>query len=248
MAPLLLVGFASDIEASLHRALNSQGYSILTTQTTSQALQVVRDAAPTLILIYGELPEGPYAPAANEGFELCHAIRALPDGQRNLIIFISHQDTLDSKMSGFMAGADDYITIPFQMTELLLRVDALRRRLSLNVMSDGAAASWVHFGPILLDPPTGNVQIGGRYEQLTPVESRLLAYLITNAARPSSTEELLRHVWRLEPGTGDPALVRVHVRNLRAKLESSPTAPKLLKTSQRLGYYLAQDETDEPNC
>ena len=245
MASVLLVGFASDIEASLSRALRAQGHTIQAAQTASTALRIVREATPVLILIHAELQPDAGVSTPHDGFELCGAIRALPDGHKSMIIFINHQDTLANKLSSFIVGADDYLAIPFQMAELILRIDALLRRSALGVAPSAVTSSWLRFGPLALDQTTGDVWIADRHEQLTPMETRLLRYLIANPGRPCSAEDLLRHVWRQDPGTGDPVLVRVHMRHLRAKLETDPAAPKLLKTNRRLGYYLAQDEINE---
>jgi len=249
MASVLLVGFAPDLEASLQRTLSAGGHTIRTVRTASAAPQMLLgEAMPALILIRTELPPDTEASTLRDGFALCSAIRALPNGPLSMIILIDHQERLSDKLNGFMVGADEYLVIPFQMAELTLRVDALLRRSSLTAAPATANASVTHFGPLVLDQTTGAIRIADRHEQLTPVEVRLLIYLIANAGRPCTAEELLRHVWRQEPGTGDPALVRMHIRHLRAKLEAEPTAPKLLKTSQRSGYFVAGGETNESDC
>lgn len=247
MASLLLAGFAPDIAASLTRALSAQGHTLQATPLASVALRLVRETRPALILMHVELQPDLETGAPRDGLELCSAIRALPDGEKYMIIIINHQDTLTDKLSGFMVGGDDYLTIPFQMAELVLRVAALLRRSSFGpAQPQPATDACLRVGPLAFNTTTGEILIADRHEQLTPVEARLLSYLITHPDRPCSSEELLRHVWHQHPGAGDPALVRVHMRHLRAKLEADPTAPKLLKTSKRLGYYLAQGECDEP--
>jgi two-component system response regulator RpaA len=249
MASVLLVGFAPDIEASLCRAWHSQGHTIQTARLASAALRIASAAMPALILIHVELPLEPPTSPLRDGFALCRAFRLLPEGEKSMIVFITHhRDTVADKLSGFRAGGDDYLTMPCQMAELPLRLEALLRRSRFNLALKAATATWHRFGPLALDPTDGDVWIAERHEQLTPVETRLLSYLIASAGRPCSTAELLRHVWRKEAGIGDPALVRVHMRHLRAKLETDPTAPKLLKSSQRLGYFLAQDQINEPIC
>jgi DNA-binding response OmpR family regulator len=236
MAAVLLIGFDSALEASLYRALNSQGHSIQTARTAAVAQRVIGQAMPAVILLNTDLPPDTEGALPQDGFALCDLIRAQPGGAETLIAFITHRDATADRLSGFVAGADDYIVIPFPMPELILRTNAWLRRIAVSTSVESA---WLRFGPLVLDCNTGDLRIGERHELLTPVEVHLLRYLISCPGRPVSAEELLRHVWRQDPGTGDPALVRVHMRNLRAKLEDNPAAPSLLLTSPRQGYYLA---------
>jgi DNA-binding response OmpR family regulator len=240
MASVLLIGFDSALGASLYRALNNEGHSIQSAQTAAAALRVVGQAMPALILLNTDLPAAAPETLTQDGFTLCSAIRGQPGGADTLIAFITHRDATADRLSGFTAGADDYIVIPFPMAELMLRINAWLRRAAASPTGESA---WLRFGSLALDCNTGDLWIAERHEVLTPVEVRLLQYLIANAERPAAAEELLHHVWRQDPGVGDPALVRTHMRNLRAKLEAEPTAPKLLRTSARQGYYLTQ----EPN-
>jgi DNA-binding response OmpR family regulator len=243
MAAVLLIGFDSGLEASLYRALNNQGHSIQTARTAAAALRISGQAMPALILLDTDLPADAAEPPLQDGFALCNLIRAQPGGAEALIAFITHRDATADRLSGFVAGADDYIVIPFQMPELVLRANAWLRRVAVSAPVESA---WLRFGPLVLDCNTGDLWIAERHERLTPVEVRLLCYLISCPGRPVSAEELLRHVWRQDPGTGDPVLVRVHMRNLRAKLEADPAAPSLLLTSPRQGYYLAPEPNHGP--
>ena len=239
MAAVLLIGFDAGLEASLYRALSDQGHSIQTARTAADALRISGQAMPALILLHTDLPADTAAPPLEDGFALCGIIRAQPGGAETLIAFITHRDATADRLSGFVAGADDYIVIPFQMPELILRTNAWLRR---SAVSPSVESAWLRSDPLVLDCNTGNLWIGERHEILTPIEVRLLRYLAACPDRPVSAEELLRHVWRQDPGTGDPALVRVHMRNLRAKLEADPAAPKLLLNSPRQGYYLTQEQ------
>ncbi len=243
MASVLLIGFDSALEASLYRALSGQGHSIQTARTAAATLRILREAMPALILLNTDLPPDAEGTTAPDGFALCDLIRAQPGGAAAQIGFITHRDAMADRLSGFVAGADDYIVIPFQMSELILRTNAWLRRMAFNTPVETA---WLRFGPLVLDCNTGDLWIAERHELLTPVEVRLLRYLISCPGRPVSAEELLRHVWRQDPSTGDPVLVRVHMRNLRAKLEDNPAVPSLLLTSPRQGYYLAQEQNHGP--
>ena len=239
MASVLLIGFDSALEASLNRALGGQGHSIQTAQTASAALRIIGQAMPALILLNADLPPDAEETQSRDGFALCGMIRAQPGGAETLIAFITYRDAMTDRLSGFVAGADDYIVIPFQMPELILRTNAWLRRIGAPPPVE---PTWLRFGPLVLDCSAGDLWIAERHELLTPVEVRLLSYLMSCPGRPISAEELLHHVWHQDTGTGDPGLVRVHMRNLRAKIEDDPAAPQLLLTGSRQGYYLAQEQ------
>lgn len=245
MASILLAGFDPELEVSLFRALRGQGHHVSTEQTATAALRAISETQPALVLLNTDLPEDSAASSLPDGYALCGAIRELPQGPNIMLAFISHRDEVPDKLSGFVAGADDYVTIPFQMPELLLRTTALLRRTCSDSQGELTASTWRRFGKVVYDRKTGEIWIHDRHDALTPVEVRLLDYLIDCAGRPVSAEELLRYVWRQDPGTGDPALVRVHVRNLRAKLERDPNDPQLIKTIARLGYYVPLEGSHE---
>ena len=240
MASILLAGLPYELEGAVNRALAAQGHAVNTAREADQALRVITRSPPALAIVGTGL-------TGSKGLHFCSHVRNIPEGQDLPIIFLTDRDSLADKLDGFAAGVDDVITIPFHLPELTLRVDALLRytvyceytsRQSAQV--SGARPQRRH-GPITLDRQSGEVWLSGRHVTLTPVEARLLDYLMACAGRPTSAEELLRHVWDQPPGVGDPALVRVHIRHLRDKLESDPTAPKLLKTVSRRGYCLTSE-------
>jgi DNA-binding response OmpR family regulator len=143
---------------------------------------------------------------------------------------------IEDKIEGFEAGADDYLTKPFDLRELELRVRALLRR----SLPTEAPKIPLQVGPLSLDPRTFELRVEGKVLLLTPVEFELLYYLMSHAGEVISTERLLREVWEYPPGTGDPNLVRAHIKNLRAKIEPSPDNPIYIKTVSRHGYLISK--------
>ncbi len=148
-------------------------------------------------------------------------------------------DDVEDKIKGLDSGADDYLAMPFHMPELLLRVEALLRRQARLTRKQAPTQPLRRHGDIVLDIHTGYVWRGERRIVVTPVEARLLNYLMTCAGRAVSAEELLQQVWTQAPGCGDPALVRVHIRHLREKLADLTNTVELLKTIPRFGYCMA---------
>lgn len=234
MASILLVGLPRDLQGAVSRALVSHGHTVAAVGDVAAALRSAGQSAPALTIANADLP-------GFDGLYLCQAMRAAPNGADSSVIFLSNAQSLADKLSGFAAGADDYITTPLQMAQLMLRVQALLRRVGSLTEEAPENSPYPRHNTITLNPQTGEVWLSGHSVTLTPVETRLLAYLVASAGRPASAEELLCQVWEQLPGAGDPTLVRVHMRHLRAKLEANPAAPQLLKTVPGLGYCFKQD-------
>ncbi len=177
-----------------------------------------------------------------DGFEVCRQARAEPELANTPILFLTVKQQIDDVLKGFHAGADDYLTKPFDLRELAVRIEALLRR------ANGAkpTVDELQAGPLTLDPTTHKVQVEERTEQLTPREYDLLYYMLRRAGTIVSVDEALQDVWGYEPGAGDPDLVRAHIRNLRLKVEPDPAQPAHIKTVPRRGYiipYLAEPAT-----
>ncbi len=142
----------------------------------------------------------------------------------------------DDRIAGLEAGGDDYLPDLFDLRELGLRVEALLRRSQearrRTVQADVTVAGMkLHTG-------TYSVEVGGREIQLTPVEFELLRYLMLRAGQVVPAERLLQDIWRYYPGTGDPAVVRVQIMNLRSKLEPDRARPAYIKTVYGHGYMI----------
>jgi len=132
-------------------------------------------------------------------------------------------------------GADDYITKPFSLQELELRIQAILRRAQTGPRK-GKPATSLRMGELSLDCRTFEASVAGRTALLTPIEFELLYHLMTHAGEVFSTNRLLQEVWDYPTDTGSPDLVRMHVRNLRAKIEPDYRNPTFIVTVSRHGY------------
>jgi DNA-binding response OmpR family regulator len=253
MAAILLVGIPHNVEISIRRNFQAHGWTPWVTNDVASALHTAAEVQPVLAVLSIEQADQP------QSLRLCSALREVPGCADLLLFVLSTQTHVLDKLEAFAAGADDYLTLPFHVPEFMLRVQALLRRSARYLRETQHAPNpgrRLHAGPaptvsaatgrrnpITLDERTGELLILGQRILLTPIETRLLDYLLRAAGRPVPAEELLCHVWEQPPGTGDPALVRVYMHHLRGKFERYPTLPKVLRTIPRLGYKLAVEET-----
>ncbi len=166
-----------------------------------------------------------------DGFETCRRLRANPQLANIPVIFATSQDTLSDKLEGFDAGADDYVIKPFDLTELQLRIRAVLRRLSPT-----SQEVELNVGTMRLNLLNREISTPDKTIVLTPTEFSLLEYMMHHPGSLLPTGKLLEDVWDYPPGVGDPALVRMHIRNLREKLEPDPSHPQHIKTIGRQGY------------
>ncbi|MDI7277045.1 MAG: response regulator transcription factor, partial [Anaerolineae bacterium] len=171
------------------------------------------------------------------GFQVCQALRArvsepLP------VIFLTARDQLTDIVMGLDFGADDYVTKPFAFPELEARVRGVLRRSTYQRQANAHRLAPVVVKHWTLDPRTFELYIGGQPVRLTPVETDLMAFFMSNHGQAFSANQLLSCVWGYKPGTGGSALVRVTIRNLRKKIEHDPLRPRYLRTLRRRGYML----------
>jgi DNA-binding response OmpR family regulator len=203
--------------------LESSGYKVLAAEDGQQAVETVEHELPDLVILDLMLPK-------LDGYAACQRIRefsAVP------IIMLSARSAQVDLVRGFEVGADDYLTKPFSVTELLMRVQAVLRRSKWpeEIVSRQAFQA----GPIEIDFGQHRVTVHGDPVKLTPTEYRLLTYLASNANRVILHRELLRAVWGPEYGE-ETEYLRVYIRYLRQKLESDPSNPRYLLTQPGAGY------------
>ncbi|MBC7236596.1 MAG: response regulator transcription factor [Chloroflexi bacterium] len=224
MARILVVDDDEYILDIVERTLRQHGHTVTLARDGREALRLLERRPLDLVILDIIMPR-------LSGLEVCRHIRRTPNLADMPILFLTARGQVEDKLEGFEAGADDYLAKPFDLNELVLRVRALLRY-------TGAAASIgvLQIGGMCLDPETGKVQVAGRAVHVTPVEFELLYYLASRAGQTHSTEELLQQVWGYPPGTGSPSLVRMHVLNLRRKIEADPQHPVYLRTVPRHGY------------
>jgi two-component system KDP operon response regulator KdpE len=212
--------------------LESSGFRVLTATDGLEAVQAVEQELPDLVLLDIMLPK-------MDGYAACRRIRefsAVP------VIMLTARSAQVDLVHGFEVGADDYLTKPFDVTELLMRVSAVLRRSKWP--EEVLTRQEFKVGPIEIDFAQHRVSVEGNDVKLTPTEYRLLAYLATNPNRVISHRELLRAVWGPEYGD-ETEYLRVYMRYLRQKLEPEPSNPRYLLTQPGAGYMLYQPEEDQ---
>jgi DNA-binding response OmpR family regulator len=219
------------LRASLRMVLEDEGYDVVEAANAEQALGAVSGSEVDLMLV--DLMLG-----GMDGFSFIR--RARPETEAPIVV-ISARDGVEDIVAALEAGADDYVTKPFDVQEVKARLKALLRRPSMGdanpkVDEDVFVLDSQH-GPLVFDRGAAALTRGGRTIHLTNTEYRVLSVLVENAGRVLSRSSLLEHVW--DPGFfGDERIVDVHVRRLRKKLEMEPSSPSTLVTVRGLGYRL----------
>ena len=173
------------------------------------------------------------------GFDVCRSLRAA--GHNTPVIMLTAREEETDKVLGLELGADDYITKPFSMRELLARVKANIRRSEMAAPAAAGAASpaagRMDLGRISIDQDLMVVCKDGRPLELTQREYELLKFLAAHPGKVFSREALMEHVWNYEGYVGDVRAVDVAVRRLREKVEDDPASPQFVVTRRGLGYY-----------
>ncbi len=205
------------------RASLSHGFRLLEASTAKEALALVTSRSPEVILLDLGLPD-------RDGIDLAREIRGW---SRVPIIVISARGREDDKVEALDAGADDYLTKPFGVNELLARIRVALRR-GADAVSSGPA---FEVGPLRIDLARREVTLGKEAVHLTPIEYRLLTLLAQNAGRVLTQRQILEQVWG-RTHAAQSHYVRVFMAQLRRKIEKDPTRPKLLVTEQGVGYRL----------
>lgn len=170
-----------------------------------------------------------------DGYQVCRQIRGDPLLQELPVLFLTAKAKDEDKIEGFRAGADDYLSKPFNMEELQLRVRAiLRRVVPKHVKAEKPAE--VIAGEVILDCRSFKVTTPNDTALLTNVQFDLLYHLMSNADQVFNSQQLLQDVWDYPRDTGSPELVRAHIKNLREKIEPVPSEPIYIRTIQGHGY------------
>jgi DNA-binding response OmpR family regulator len=230
-ATILAVDDEPHVLKLLKANLEPSGYKILTAADGEQALQIVENELPDLVILDLMLPK-------MDGYAVCRQIRefsAVP------IIMLTARSAEVDLIHGFEVGADDYLTKPFSVTELLMRVQAVLRRSKWP--EEIVSRQGFEAGPIAIDFAQHRVTVDGEPVKLTPTEYRLLTYLASNANRVIMHRELLRAVWGPEYGE-ETEYLRVYIRYLRQKLEPDPSNPQYLLTQPGAGYMFHHPEEE----
>jgi two-component system KDP operon response regulator KdpE len=224
---ILIVDDESSIRRALHNTLHGMGFSVDDASNGEAALHLVREAEYDVVLLDINMP-------GMGGIRACREMRrSLP---RLGILMLTVRDSEDDKVAALDAGADDYITKPFNIRELAARIRAAVRRSSVSNVDPDAE---IRIGNIELDPARRLVRKAGEPVHLTPKEFDLLHYLMAHAGLPITHARLLHAVWGPEYG-GELEYLRTFVRQLRKKLEDEPAEPAYLLTDSHIGYRFAE--------
>jgi DNA-binding response OmpR family regulator len=225
---IVLIEDDESLRSTLLLLLADEGYQVEGHRTGEEALARLDLWDPDLALVDLRLP-------GMSGFDVVAAIRARSDLP---IIIVTAQTDSSDVVSGLEAGADDYITKPFVIEELLARVRAALRRLP----TDPDEPDGLTVGDLVVSPRSGEASVGGESVQLTRTELRLLAALAAADGEIVSREQLLARVWHYDY-LGDSRMVDAHVHRLRLKIETDPADPRRLRTVRGLGYRLVPYDT-----
>jgi two-component system OmpR family response regulator len=220
-ARLLVVDDEATILELLSGSLRFAGYEVVTAASGAEAVREAAASRPDLVLLDVMMPGG-------DGFEVVRRVRdTTPDVP---VIFLTARDEVSDRVTGFDLGADDYVTKPFALDEVLARIKAVLKRTRQT-----ATASRLRVADLELDEDAHEVRRGGEVVALTPTEYRLLRFLMLNAGRVVSKAQIFDHVWEYNPA-GDGGAVEPCISYLRRKVDQAE--PRLIHTIRGVGYVL----------
>jgi two-component system response regulator VicR len=224
---LLLVEDDPAVGQSLRTGLEREGFAVTWVERGQEGTDYARDHNPHLIILDVRLPDG-------SGFDFCHQMRQL--GLRQPIIILTARREETDKVLGLEMGADDYVTKPFSLRELVSRIRAQLRRAYGELSA--ADADVLYAKDLVIDRGRGEVRRGNEIVNLTPTEFRLLVYLARHPEQALSRAQILDAVWGYAPDVESERTVNVHIRRLREKVELDPSRPTLILTVPGIGYRL----------
>jgi two-component system OmpR family response regulator len=224
---ILVVEDDTNLLETVKYNLRKEGYDAIGATDGEQAIDIVRREKPNLIILDIMLPK-------MNGFEVCRILRK--EMTVPVLMLTAKADETD-KIVGLEIGADDYMTKPFSMRELIARVRAMLRRVKMGEASPSVPPTSVKIGDLQIDIARHRSSLAGLELALSPKEFDLLAFLAVNRGLVFSREQLLEKVWCYD-FAGDTRTVDVHIRWLRQKIEADPARPRYLLTVRGTGYKL----------
>jgi len=226
MARVLVADDEQNIRELVAMGLRYEGFEVEAVDNGRAALAGVASFRPDLIVLDVMMPD-------LDGFEVCRRLRA--DGERAPVIFLTARKEIDDRLTGLTIGGDDYLAKPFSFEELVARIRVVLRRTD----AAGDATHRLTFADLELDEEAHEVRRQGTVVNLTPTEFNLLHYLLLNARRVVSKQQILDHVWHYD-FDGDAAVVETYVYYLRKKIDAFD--PPLIQTVRGVGYTLRKPD------
>ena len=224
---VLVVEDEENLVEALRYNLEREGYDVLTARDGEKGLELAKGSNPDIIILDIMLPR-------LDGLEVCRILRR--ENNTPILMLTAKGEEVD-RIVGLELGADDYVTKPFSMRELLARVRAMlrRSRMASEASSSSAASESYTAGDLEVDLSSHTARIAGVALDLKPREFDLLALLVANKGRAISRDQILERLWGYDY-IGDTRTVDVHVRWLREKIETDPGSPKRIITIRGVGY------------
>lgn len=222
---VLVVDDEPHITEVLSTTLRFAGFQVCVAATGGEAVEIVRTEEPAIVVLDVGLPD-------TDGFALCRRLRSM--GNLVPILFLTARDGVADRVAGLGFGADDYITKPFAISEVIARIQAVLRR----VNAEPRPAPVLQVADLELDEEAHEVRRAGRLVELSPTEFRLLRYLMVNHGRVLTKARIRDQVWDYDFG-GGIAVVEKAISQLRSKVDCIASEPRLLRTVRGVGYVLS---------
>jgi len=229
-ATILIVEDEYAVARGVQYAMQQEGYQVTVAASGEEALEVAGELAPDLLVLDVRLP-------GIDGFETLRRLRA--SGSKAPVLMLTARDEEMDKVIGLELGADDYMTKPFGLRELLSRIKALLRR-AYGDLADALGGRLIRHRDLVIDLDRRRVQRGDRRISLTATEFEILRHLASRPGRVFSRRELLELVRDYEALDQDEKTINVHVSHLREKLEDDPVDPIFILTIRGAGYAFAE--------
>jgi len=229
-ATILIVEDEHAVARGIEYALQQEGYTVALARSGEEGLEIAVGQAPDLVVLDVRLP-------GIDGFEVLRRLRAA--GSKAPVLMLTARDDEVDKVIGLELGADDYVTKPFGLRELLSRVKALLRR-AYGDLADAGGGRVIRHDDLIIDLERRRVQRGQRRISLTPTEFEILRHLASRPGRVYTRSELLELLRDYEALDQDEKTINVHVSHLRDKIEDDPSRPVFVQTIRGVGYAFAE--------
>lgn len=227
---LLVVDDEMAITNVIRLGMEHEGFLVNCATEGYQALDMAQRLRPDLVILDVMLPD-------LDGFEVCRRLRENEATTNIPILMLTAKDDIKDRVQGLEIGADDYVTKPFNLEELVARVRALLRRQQRVVEAGGPGGRALTVSDLTLDEAAHEVQRSGRIIELTATEFNLLHLFMTHPRQVLDRQTILNRVWGYD-FMGETNIIEVYVRYLREKIEDEPSAPRFIQTVRGIGYVL----------